>query len=377
MATVTIQKRKRKKRYSYLVSYKETVTGKKKHFKAFSKFKEAQQTANDLRAILDSGKLPERKDKKLVLMTFEQVAESLKKEWKIRLNKNDLSSKTCQDYCIWLNVLIRTFGKRLLCQITKVEVEDYIGARACDYSSITSNKYLSIFKKVFNHGIGLRAVIFDPVDEIPYLDEKNHERNTFLLPHHLDELVEASRNTRAKFYMPAIIYLGAEHGASKQEIICLKRRDVNFEFGGKGLIKLYRTKNKRERVEYLMPRTGKALQSWLDHLDCKRKRDGITKIKSDRVFCRIDGTPIKCFNRAWWHALDLAGIKDFHFHDLRHTFCSNLILSGGNLKDAKEMIGHSDISMTDRYSHLTGDHRLRKQNQLAEHYAENGKMRVR
>jgi site-specific recombinase XerD len=90
----------------------------------------------------------------------------------------------------------------------------------------------------------------------------------------------------------------------------------------------------------------------------------------------IDGTPIKCFNRAWWHALRLAGIKDFHFHDLRHTFCSNIILSGGTLKVAKELIGHSDISMTDRYSHLTGRHRLHTQNQLAEHYSKNGKTGV-
>ena len=93
-------------------------------------------------------------------------------------------------------------------------------------------------------------------------------------------------------------------------------------------------------------------------------------MKSDHVICRIDGTPIKCFNKAWWHALKDAGISDFHFHDLRHTFCSNLILSGGGLKDAKEMIGHSDIAMTDRYSHISTDHVIHKQDQPAEHYNE-------
>ena len=53
---------------------------------------------------------------------------------------------------------------------------------------------------------------------------------------------------------------------------------------------------------------------------------------------------------------------------LRHTFCSNLILSGGGLKDAKEMIGHKDIAMTDRYSHLTDEHKSNRQNLLADHY---------
>jgi site-specific recombinase XerC len=37
---------------------------------------------------------------------------------------------------------------------------------------------------------------------------------------------------------------------------------------------------------------------------------------------------------------------------------------------AKEMIGHSDISMTDRYSHLSVNHVLRRQDRLAEHYNE-------
>ena len=43
-------------------------------------------------------------------------------------------------------------------------------------------------------------------------------------------------------------------------------------------------------------------------------------------------------------------------------------MAGGDLKDVKEMIGHSDIAMTNRYCHLTIDHKLQKQSQLADHY---------
>ena len=111
-----------------------------------------------------------------------------------------------------------------------------------------------------------------------------------------------TQNTRAKFYMPAIIYLGAEHGAAKQEILSLKWSDIDFEFKGRGLIKLYRTKNKKRRTEFLMPRTKQALLDWKDHLDYMRRRTNVAKVKSDHVICRIDGTPIKCFNKAWWHA---------------------------------------------------------------------------
>ena len=82
----------------------------------------------------------------------------------------------------------------------------------------------------------------------------------------------------------------------------------------------------------------------------------------------INGQPIKRFDSAWRHICKIAKIKDFHYHDLRHTFCSNLLLSGANIKDVKEMIGHSDISMTDRYSHLTLNHHKAMQEKLAKHY---------
>ena len=125
-----------------------------------------------------------------------------------------------------------------------------------------------------------------------------------ILPAKLDTLIQATQKTKAKFYMPAIIYLGAEHGASKQEILSLKWSEIDFDFGGMGIIRLYRTKNGRERTEFLMPRTKKSLLEWRDHLKWMRHRRKIDAVKSDHVFCRLDGTPIKCFNKAWWRACE-------------------------------------------------------------------------
>ena len=107
------------------------------------------------------------------------------------------------------------------------------------------------------------------------------------------------------------------------------------------------------------------------HLERKRKKGGIANPKLDFVFCRIDGTPLKAFRNSWRRALEIAGIKDFHFHDLRHTYCSNLLLAGSNLKDVKEMIGHRDISMTDRCSHLSFEHKHLQQVRLSQHFTMN------
>jgi len=368
MATVFIQKHQKKKGISYNVQFRDPITGKKRHFKTFHKKREAHQAANDLRTMLDAGKIPAPRQTKISPLTFNEVGESLIEEWDKRLQRNDLKPKTHYEYRSRLRVLDRMFGKKILCTITHKALDNYLTDVADHYTNVTANRSLSVIKKVFKHGVKLKAVIDDVTESMPFLSEKEHVRNRFLLPTQLDKLIDATQSNRGKFYMPSIIYLGAEHGASKQEVLSLEWSDIDFEFQEAGLIRFFRTKNTKERTEFLMPRTKKALLAWKSHLEWKRHRIKETEVKSDNVFCRIDGTPLKSFNKAWWACLKAAGIKDFHFHDLRHTFCSNLIMSGGDLKDAKEMIGHADISMTDRYSHLTNDHKFSKQRHLATYY---------
>ena len=177
---------------------------------------------------------------------------------------------------------------------------------------------------------------------------------------------------RFKKLLPALILLGAEHGASKQESLDLRWSDIDFDFEGIGLIAFYRTKNRQERTVYLMPRTKQALLEWRKHQEWMRHRKGIKGKGPGLVFCRLDGTPLKGFDKSWRRLCEIAGFDGLHFHDLRHTFCSNLILSGADLKDVKEMIGHKDLRMTDRYTHLTDMRKRKRQAELARFYEGHG-----
>jgi integrase len=80
---------------------------------------------------------------------------------------------------------------------------------------------------------------------------------------------------------------------------------------------------------------------------------------SSYVFCDKDGNPYYRFEKSFATALAKAGIKDFRFHDLRHTFASNLVMEGIDLATVRELLGHKSIEMTLRYSHLSPDHRSR------------------
>jgi site-specific recombinase XerD len=69
------------------------------------------------------------------------------------------------------------------------------------------------------------------------------------------------------------------------------------------------------------------------------------------------GKPYKDVKRSFKTALRRSGIKDFHFHDLRHTFASHLVMAGVDLTTVKELLGHKDIKMTLRYAHLAPAHK--------------------
>jgi integrase len=78
----------------------------------------------------------------------------------------------------------------------------------------------------------------------------------------------------------------------------------------------------------------------------------------------IKAKPIKRIEKGFYTALEKAGIEDFKFHDLRHTFASHLIMKGASLKEVQELLGHKDIKMTMRYAHLSQENKRKAINLL-------------
>jgi len=77
---------------------------------------------------------------------------------------------------------------------------------------------------------------------------------------------------------------------------------------------------------------------------------------SENLETPLDGKNFVC--RVFSPAAERAKIEDLHWHDLRHTFASRLVMKGVDLSTVQESMGHKTIAMTMSYAHLSPAHKL-------------------
>ncbi|MEE8160723.1 MAG: tyrosine-type recombinase/integrase, partial [Acidobacteriota bacterium] len=75
-------------------------------------------------------------------------------------------------------------------------------------------------------------------------------------------------------------------------------------------------------------------------------------------------------------ALKRAEIEDCNFHDLRHTLASHLVMNGTSIQVVSELLGHSNLKMTQRYAHLAPDYKSRAVGVLDEVFKQKPDLRV-
>ena len=369
MATVTIAKRPRKNGSRYIVQFVNPETKEKKYYCSCNSWTEADDARDKLKALLKTGIQPEKAQLKERhnSRSFNWVADHCQQDWERRVKEKSLASTTLTNYMYPLKNLRTCFGGKPIGAISSMAVLDYRADLAAEFSPAWSNRHLFVIKQVFQKALKLKVIKSNPAKDINYLSEEEHKRNVFLLPEEIEALLAQARKSRAKHYLPLAILLAVEQGCSKQEILDLKWENIRLDFEETGLISFYRTKNKKDRLHRIMPRTREALLERKAHLG-KRRSSRRIKVKDDYVVGHLDGTRMGDLKKAWNTVCQTCGFSDLHFHDNRHTFCTNILLAGGSLKHAGAMIGHKDLRMTDRYTNLEGLRENPIQDLLAAHY---------
>ncbi|NMA62252.1 MAG: site-specific integrase, partial [Firmicutes bacterium] len=116
-------------------------------------------------------------------------------------------------------------------------------------------------------------------------------------------------------------------------------------------------KNGRSRAIAISPQTASLLKKHKTKQNELKLSVGEAYADKGFVFAKENGDPIQINNfgqRSYTDLIELAGVKNIRFHDLRHTCATLLLAKGVNPKIVQERLGHTDISMTlNRYSHVT------------------------
>lgn len=84
----------------------------------------------------------------------------------------------------------------------------------------------------------------------------------------------------------------------------------------------------------------------------------VRRLDSPHVFIDGEGNRFGDVKKSFKSALKKAGIRDFSFHDQRHTFASQLAMKGVDITTLKELLNHKTLTMTLRYAHLAPGHKL-------------------
>lgn len=230
-----------------------------------------------------------------------------------------------------INAWVEHFGRNTRCRdITQRKVENYL-AQLLDEGKTpaTRNRYLSCLKAVFKKAHGWKLVDDNPCVGIPMLKEVKRMR--WLSVAEITTFLQLAPERTYAFFMAAI-----HTGMRRGELFSLRWLDVNFE-SGRILVRGETTKTGASREI----RMGQTLYAHLLQMSRGKAADG-------PVFECTLGEVRGDFKRL----VNQMKLKDFRFHDLRHTFAVQLRLKGVDIHTIKKLLGHREITMTLRYQEL-------------------------
>lgn len=313
------------------------------------RFKDAEALLLQRKQAIKEGKMPETR--RIGNHTFKQlIPEYLK--WAER-------QRGCRNKTYIIGKLLRAFGNLPLRRFTPMLLEHYQTEKLQEETKpatetepakktkpATVNRHMATLKHMFT-----KAVEWDMVEEavakrlsrVKLLPE-NNRRLRYLAKQECRDLIK-----KCDEHIRPIVITALNTGMRRGEILPLKWEQVDLKHG---FILLDITKN-GERREIPINQTLKEVFHSIPRSIAGGQENPYVFVNPDT------DKPYTELKRSFYSACRRAGIKDFKFHDLRHTFASHLVMSGVDITTIKELLGHKTINMTLRYAHLAPSHKVK------------------
>lgn len=338
MATITVRNGVRG------VTYKAEIrlAGHRAVTKSFSTRAEAKAWARDLETKLSKG---EHADSEAERRTLADACDQYLK------THPDIAS----DHARIVNWWKDTHGRRTLAKVTSpwlTGIRDDLAAgtylvgpkgqqKEKKRRPGTVNRHITYLRTVLSYCVEIGWMPRSPA--VKKLTEEKRVR--FLTDDELKALTKALSECDERVMLP-FAYCAISSGARAGELLGLEWKDVDLK---KGVATIHKSKNTDGRKLYFR---GRALELLTDY-------HKVRPIKSaPAVFALNSGAPLThpVYGKLFREALAKADIKDFRFHDLRHTAASFLAASGATLLEIQQVLGHRAPTMTARYAHLVESH---------------------
>jgi len=258
--------------------------------------------------------------------------EFLKKlEVELKISKN--SKYTLKNYIKFNKVFLDSIKKNPE-EADEDDVKNYIAENLADKSSISIIMFLASLKYSYS------AILKKDLTANIKRPKREKRIPTVLTKKEMKSLIE-NLNAKKSKLMVSLIYAA---GLRVSEVTSLKPDNLDFE-ERVGFVK--QGKGKKDRI-FNIP---KKLFSKLKKLSEKQKELGENFLFSGRNGEEMSSRNVQKIVK---NASKKAGIKkDVHCHTLRHSFATHLLEEGVDIRKIQELLGHSDLSTTQIYTHVS------------------------
>lgn len=296
---------------------------------------QARRRAEQLKAEVSLGGDPAgEREKRLAVPLFSDFVED---RYLPHVREKLRSFKNVEVYC--RKRLVPMLGRKALDEVSVTDVADVRRRLVAEgLSNASVNRHLATLRAAFNLARKWGLWRGDNPASSPGMLPEQH-RDLYLDGAQTRALIHAlglEPNREAA----AAIALLVLTGARRSEVSLAKWEDVDL---GRGLLRVPRSKNGRTRY---IPLSAPAAQ--LLRVQCARRVLG-----NPYVFPGVkEGQPVENLKGPWTRAKAKAGLRpDFRLHDVRHSFASALANAGTPLNEIGVVLGHRELSTTQRYAH--------------------------
>ncbi|HEY9167054.1 MAG TPA: tyrosine-type recombinase/integrase [Candidatus Kryptonia bacterium] len=267
------------------------------------------------------------------------------RNWAVEYGETNFSKKTAEWYRISLDSLIKLIGDKEVTSVTPLEIEKYKTLRKKDVAEATVNINLRAIKSCFRKAFELELLQKNPTEKIKGIREAD-QCPLYLTNKEASEFLGAAQREQ---WFGKIVLFAIQTGLRRGEITNLLKKDVDI---ANRVMQVHSTTGYRVKF-------GKRRVVTLNDVALQIVKERMTANDSEPLFTDEDGKAIdptvltKKFRK---YVRELGLNRKLHFHSLRHTFGSLLCQNNVPLRDIQELMGHSRITVTEKYAHTSPEH---------------------